>query len=326
MKKHVVFHGCIVWKTKSGLSLTIEKAELLDGPRGDAASLNPSFVKGSLYDQLMQFQQEESLGQKLPLGDLHVGVGAMPIFDGSQFQLIDFSGTDIKRINNRYSEPKKFAFTVFRGWGAPRTYGVTEGGAAGIYDLFTHSVANILEKIACEVQEELGLLATDSLSRTGWVAYRFPEIFADDKTEALEKGKEVWGVYHEPITYIEAHRIKKDADSLSVCCVDGHQSTLDGIYLAFERENATAEVSGIFGISLSEGFLYRPIDKEKNLPKPRGSAVVCFTADPEKDFVLPFFNGQFLEGLPGIPIASRFLTESSNTKFQRLYKAVRDLV
>jgi len=317
---------CLVTRRNGVYILKVESIKLWHSTqRPKGYLINREIASGPRGQEFAAFLASKKDGE-FYAGDLRLGAGGGYTVPLSR---MDF-GSDEKRVMDYLFglygslEGAQALIAVVRGQAAPRTQGI-DGGGAGIPEILMTSPELIRAACIQENLEEIGIT-----SEKGRIVFTFPEPLrglgigsAVDhewcvlfRNVLVERG--VPACFHNvgppPIDTRVVVNLLAAPDRLIV-----GDWELDNIGISFEVENASAEVSQLHNIYLPQNSQYGFWDLE-----PRGTrdslnrfiAVIC---KAEKGiFVVFFHKGQYVEGIPAIPLSEEFLEKSMNAKCRKL--------
>lgn len=224
-------------------------------------------------------------------------------------------------------EPETATPVVFRGWGAPGTYGVFDGGGAGRGESIARSAREFLVKHCLgENLGEIGILAHLPDGSEGRIAYRLTTYENLDVYESWlnQHVTEEWQKAHGsvPLVFSTANvELVPLPDRIWT-----NSAGVERVTLTIEWHSSSVECLTLSKLTFddlpSEGRL-RFIDLEsrggKGLNRRIGIVLQC----GDKLAVIAYKNGVFDHDFPMIPICAETMKACANEKFETVIEMIR---
>ena len=303
----VLFKNCVLIREDNGaLRLKVgcmEQMQTKERPRG--IEINPKVAGGQEFQKFLNSSGSNSFD----LGNLRPGVGGM--FE-VPFELLDFGGDHkrvLKNLQDKFGKidvKQSTMVAAVRGLGAPGTFGVIDGGGAGILEGVPHNTEDIVFQCMVENFGEIGI-ENPSGKRVGFFLTSLDRI-------VVSEWRISWGSAPDSFCHVD-FTAKTAQDEINI---EG-LGTIN-CALAFEPENASVEILRWHEITWPPNTLgqlsFRDLEHAKTgVGLNRSVAVVC--RGSYGLFVLFYKAGKFVEDLE-IPLRGDCYDILTNSKSKKL--------
>ncbi len=315
--------NCKVVRKGGRLFLICEGAKLEESEkRPQGVEVNEEFATGTKGMSFLDFLSASYDGEFF-VGDLRPGVGGAFVIP---FRMLYFGANsdEVQRILDSlcidFGFVREVMIAVVRGRTAPGTVGI-DGGGAGILNVYPETPEVVSVAAFKEVFGEIAIIEGDTgivigLKESGSLGRTIIEQINAEIAKELQisHGLKI-GAHYADV------QLLANPDGMIIGDPKNSSWVLDDIALAFERKNASVEITRIFNLMLKPGARYRFLDLEHDrngkllAPGGRQIAAICHG---EKLFSAYYHGGYYMDGVPTNLSERSSLLTSTNEKCRKL--------